>query len=166
MAIRRLLGHKRKQGRIGRALLVAAAVSAATMMAIAAPAQAAWEPPKTVDAHCSGYSKIFELWVQECVVVNRHANGAWVQSILAVENRTGGSRRVRGETTTWIDETKRLSFTNCGDQTIAAGDLQWCWGVTTNVIGHGRSVWGSGVLYDYKYGLRVWPHTPEPDPLT
>ncbi len=163
MAIRRLLGHK--QGRVGRALL-AGALSAATLMGIAAPAQAEWAAPKPVDAHCSDYSGNVGLLVQECVVVTHHANGAWVQSILAVSNTTSGSRRVRGETTTYIDGPYVLSFTNCGDQTIAARTRQWCWGTTTNVIGHGRPVRGRGILYDYKYGWQTYRWTPEPDPLT
>ena len=138
----------------GRRLLAGLAAGAAMFIA-GAPAHAEWAPPKDdVSASCSAYAKISGVLFQECVVTTPHANGAWVQSFLAVSNTTSTARRVRGETHTYIDGGYPLSFTNCADRTLAGYTRLWCWGTTTNVSGHGRSVYGTGHLYDYMFQRR------------
>jgi len=161
-----MLTHKNR-GQSVRALLAAIAVSGATFMSTAATAQAGWAAPNdNITAYCSGYTEIGGVKAQDCIVVTRHANGAWVQTILAVSNTSNASRRVRGETHTYLTGVQKLSFTNCGDTTIGAGGRRWCWGATTNVIGHGRPVSGTGVMYDYTSGWQLFMYTPLPDWVT
>jgi hypothetical protein len=155
-----------KHMRIVRALLVAVAVCGATLSAAtAAHAAPGWAPPKDgIDAKCSGYYEIQGLKVQECVVVSYRPNDSWVQSILAVSNRSSVSRRVRGETDTyWRGSAgaRRLVHTNCKDRTIAAGGRQWCWGKWERMSGHGVPMFGIGLLYDYRTGRRAVRRSPE-----
>lgn len=156
-----MLTHK-ERGRILRALLVAVAFSGATLLSTATAAQAGWGAPvdgldasAEFEVYCGDYDYNPGLQFQECIIVNVFSGHA--QSILAVSNTSGASRRVRGETRLYINGVRTL--TNCGDRTIGGGTRQWCWGATKPLPPSG-SAYAEGVLYDYTYGSQDWVYVP------
>jgi hypothetical protein len=154
---------RKKSGRILRALVVTVAFSA-TLLSTATVAQAAWGPPQDgldatpqYEVYCGPYDGNLhpELQFQSCIIENVITGHA--QSILAVSNTSGASRRVRGETHLWIDGVH--TFTNCGDRTIGARTRQWCWGAT-KPAGALTALYAEGILYDYALGKQYLVQSP------
>lgn len=133
-------------------VLIALAVSTATLSFTTASAHAGWSstaPPSRGCGSSISAPHYPNMTIQSCVVVADRAGGAWVQGVTGVSNLSDNpthSINPTGYASVYLSG-QPFRADNCGSTVIAGGQEKWCWGATKWAPGDGRPVVSYGFAW-------------------
>ncbi len=153
---------------------LAAFATLAGMLALSAPAQAAWTGPGTSypNWQCGAFSTLTGLRFMECAARDRNKNEDLVKSVMLVTNTSTTARAVSGSTETFAGagRGRSVSYTDCGPTVVPGRGQRWCYGQAAPVPG-GTAIYGRGELFqgnEYSFAYSPTPFTaptaPPPPP--
>ena len=140
----------------------------AGMLALSAPAQAAWTGPGTSypNWQCGALSTLTGLRFTECAARDRNKDEDLVKSVMLVTNTSTTARAVSGSTETFAGagRGRPWTYTDCGATVVPGRGQRWCYGLARPVES-GTAIYGRGDLFQGNEHSFAYSPTPFTAPI-